>query len=419
MELYLKNVGKIRETTIAIDGITVIAGENNTGKSTVSRAVFSMLNSFNNVDERIKKEMERSIQRALSPIYRGHSSSLRKAVYEIAEHMDEYKESPELIREYIAESVKGSIILQKNTIDRAVVRVSDCLNVSKEEFFSVSIEKNLNAEFSGQVQNIYAKKPSEIELRLEDKAISVSIQDGHIVQNSDLIELGAGVIYLDSPMILDKASLYYLFYSNYGGVDHQEHLRSCLFPDEKRSTLVEEIVASKKLGRIYDMISQVCGGEFIKIDGEFGYREKKDGEILNAGNLSAGSKTFVILKTLLLNGFIESGTVIILDEPEIHLHPEWQLLLAEIIVLLHKEFGLYVLLNTHSHYFLDAIEVYSKKHGVSDVCRYYLSSMDGEFAAIENVTGNTEKIYKKLARPLQQLENERYRNEDRGSPDLF
>ena len=115
---------------------------------------------------------------------------------------------------------------------------------------------------------------------------------------------------------------------------------------------------------------------------------------------------------VLLNGFIESGTVLLLDEPEIHLHSEWQLLLAEIIVLLHKEFDLYVLLNTHSHYFLDAIEVYSQKHGVSDACQYYLSSMDGEFAVMENVTGNTEKIYQKLARPLQRLENERYHNEN-------
>ena len=35
MRLYLKNVGKVSEADIKLDGITVIAGENNTGKSTV------------------------------------------------------------------------------------------------------------------------------------------------------------------------------------------------------------------------------------------------------------------------------------------------------------------------------------------------------------------------------------------------
>ena len=409
MELYLKNVGKIRETTIALDGITVIAGENNTGKSTVSRAIFSVLNSYSNVDERIKEEMENSLRRALSPVFRTRPPAyLGKVIRELTEHMDEYKESLELIREYITGTIKGPPNLQEN-IDRVVKRVSDCLNVSREEIFRASLEKNLSAEFNGQIQNIYVREISKIELRLKDKMISLSIQDGHI-GNCDLLELGTSTIYLDSPMILDEGRVFWLFTDH--GIDHKEYLRNCLFSEDKRSTLVEEIVVSKKLSRIYEMISKVCSGDFIKKDGEFGYREKADGEIINASNLSAGLKTFVILKTLLLNGFIGPGSTILLDEPEIHLHPEWQLLLAEIIVLLHKEFDLYVLLNTHSHYFLDAIEVYSKKHGVSNACQYYLSSIDGEFAVIENVTGNTEKIYKKLASPLQQLENERYHNED-------
>ena len=89
MELYLKNVGKIQETTIALDGITVIAGVNNTGKSTVSRAMFFVLNSFSNVDERIKDEMESSLQRALLPVFRARPSTfLFNAVHEIMEHID-------------------------------------------------------------------------------------------------------------------------------------------------------------------------------------------------------------------------------------------------------------------------------------------------------------------------------------------
>ena len=35
MRLTLKNIGKIENADVKIDGITIIAGENNTGKSTV------------------------------------------------------------------------------------------------------------------------------------------------------------------------------------------------------------------------------------------------------------------------------------------------------------------------------------------------------------------------------------------------
>ena len=35
MKLVLKNVGKVQNAAVEINGITVIAGENDTGKSTV------------------------------------------------------------------------------------------------------------------------------------------------------------------------------------------------------------------------------------------------------------------------------------------------------------------------------------------------------------------------------------------------
>ena len=42
MKLVLKNIGKVQNATVEINGITVIAGENDTGKSTVGKALFSV-----------------------------------------------------------------------------------------------------------------------------------------------------------------------------------------------------------------------------------------------------------------------------------------------------------------------------------------------------------------------------------------
>ena len=44
MKIYLKNIGKVKEANIEIRGITVIGGENNTGKSTVGKALYSAFN---------------------------------------------------------------------------------------------------------------------------------------------------------------------------------------------------------------------------------------------------------------------------------------------------------------------------------------------------------------------------------------
>ena len=88
------------------------------------------------------------------------------------------------------------------------------------------------------------------------------------------------------------------------------------------------------------------------------------------------------------------------------------MLFAEIIVLLNREFGVNILLNTHSPYFLRAIQVYSAKYERSDVCKYYLSEI-GEMgkAYFTDVTDNVEKIFAKLSIPLQKLEDERWKSD--------
>lgn len=89
-----------------------------------------------------------------------------------------------------------------------------------------------------------------------------------------------------------------------------------------------------------------------------------------------------------------------------HLHPAWQLSLAEIIVLLQKTFDLHVLLTTHSPYFLRAMQVYSAKYSISSRCRYYQTERKGKWCELHDVTSNTELIFEKLVEPFEQLKAE-------------
>ena len=104
----------------------------------------------------------------------------------------------------------------------------------------------------------------------------------------------------------------------------------------------------------------------------------------------------------------EADDLILIENPEVHLHPEWQLVLAEIIVLLQKQLNINFLINTHSPYFLRAIEVYTTKHNINSKTKYYLAENVGQTAIFNDVTNDTSKIYKILAAPLQVIENERY-----------
>lgn len=61
MLIQIKNIGKAQEATIKIDGITVIAGKNNTGKTTIGRMLFAIVNGFCDVDLSLRHARERSI----------------------------------------------------------------------------------------------------------------------------------------------------------------------------------------------------------------------------------------------------------------------------------------------------------------------------------------------------------------------
>ena len=70
MELTLRNIGKIDEASITINGITIIAGENNTGKSTVGKALYCIFNAFHNIDDKINDERTSLIYRAINTPFR-------------------------------------------------------------------------------------------------------------------------------------------------------------------------------------------------------------------------------------------------------------------------------------------------------------------------------------------------------------
>lgn len=428
MKLTLKNIGKIGTASVEINGITVIAGENNTGKSTVSRALFAVFNSFYNVQSQIKSERVDSIENLLDRMYINTNARIARIARlantnEIAKtivlHIDDYRQNElsdlqDNIVELLSQYDDGKIeISDEAAITDTVSRIKDVLNVSDTDFLKSALERKLDAEFNEQVCNIFSGDDGEIQLQIKDNIIKVSVEnEGSVdIQNPSNISLHTEVVYIDDPFVLDDPRIPYRNIPR-SSWDHRYHLRTKLFWPNSESNVFDEIIVKDKLNNIYNKLSSVCSGDIVRNKRTaMGYQRKGSDKVLNVRNLSTGLKTFVILKILLTSGVIEPNGAIILDEPEIHLHPEWQLLFAEIIVLIQKEFGVHVLLNTHSPYFLRAIQVYSAKHGSADTCKYYLSEVNDDRATITDVTENIEKIYAKLSRPLQRLEDERWQDD--------
>lgn len=410
MQLKIQNIGKIKDADITIDGITVIAGENNTGKSTVGKVLFSIFNSFYNIDEQVRQYRYDTVEHIIDMQFFDKGRMSGPDSREFAKHIVDAvpHNATDSLQVFEGASDDGHIPpLEVETLDR----IKEVLRVSNDDIFKAVLSKKLAVEFQGQVNNIFTDEPGTVSLMIKGKWLNVEIREEKVTGIDDKISLKTESIYIDDPFVIDSISTRYSFISS-SLSNHQQHLKLKISRKSKDENVISEILTENKLSSIFKQLNQVCAGEFVqKGRGGFGYRQNESEKILDIKNLSTGLKAFAILKILLMNGTIGYNGALILDEPEIHLHPEWQLIFAELIVLMQKEFNLHILLNTHSPYFLNAIEVYSAKHGISDKCKYYLAENQESTASIRDVSQCIEEIYAKLARPLQTLENLRWQDD--------
>ena len=117
-------------------------------------------------------------------------------------------------------------------------------------------------------------------------------------------------------------------------------------------------------------------------------------------NTAYGIKSFAILQLLNKNKFFNHKTLLVLDEPEIHLHPKWQLKMAEVIVQLCKS-GIKVLVNSHSPYMIEALQRYAKKSLPQSSINFYIAE-NNTIAKIDNSNEATlQKVFQTLSEPFE------------------
>ena len=408
MRLILENIGIIGMADVEINGLTLIAGNNDSGKSTIGKTAYALTKSFEDFEKNYEKEKSMKMNRYSRDFY----IYLRKNI-ELSKHPNLFSFMDKL-RDYIGirihdkkifETIENIVKLlndldidqdaKKNIIKR-YNRINSLVqeNDSRESKIIKSIRKIFISEFSSQITNVFENEGKIEVYDGENKIINLMVKDNEIVMEKtnvvDEIFPFDSSVFIETPFTLTYKEG--LTFSNLYHVD--DLLHKLMKPDlnNDKTTL---------------NISEIVGGEicFDEETDQFLFKKNVGDKKLQfqISNSASGIKSLGMLQILEKTGEFNENLLLVIDEPEVHLHPDWQVEYAKILIRL-VENGVKVLVTSHSPYLIEAINKYSKKSKIKQDVKFYLSELGntGKVLIVDK-TNDKDEIFDKLSKPFERL----------------
>lgn len=425
--LKIKALGGIQNATIQIRPFTLITGLNSSGKSFVTKSLYSVLNVLTKdsipqllnelldeffifsylfeLDDDEQKQFLQDIDFLKGVFADGHLSEnfnkidLKKKLNAVKERInklikkinsgtsrsrlgriDSFYFSLEKVSQLIEQPEKTELELIENRLREAF-----CQN-----FQSSALDKLINRESNAQkaqlkFESITEKLLCNIDIR-NNNSVAYDIKNDFIEQCQSYSQM----IYLESPAHLKLAK--FLWTSGFMRAKNEligvpSYVYDLLGLIRKKILRKTKPVLSKK--ELSSFLSAINGKLNITETLDIVYQDNND----NLFSLEQTAMGIVNLGTILLlleNGVITQGSFLIVDEPETNLHPEWQALVVQLLYLLSQK-GINVVIATHSNTIIRNIQNLIEKSEQSNNEYWGINHLEnGRSLLLEK--GNKEKI---------------------------
>lgn len=425
MRLLVKNIGLISSGNVEVNGLTVIAGANDSGKSTIGKALFSIVKSDNLSKTVLIGDKTTQLSKYMRSLYdrvgiqRLTNGILSKALPITVEDCVRLLLSLEdavSLDAFFNSVIEGIDTLGITPREKALCVLDlknareACSDKPRQSEFKSRFAYMMETEFNNRLTTI-GEEASQMLFYMDEKTkptISVNVADNKFIEANLTYGDGdtlADVTYVESPLymhmlrtIVGSSHLYgsknmvkYEYYLPAHILDLAEKINTAGF----ESTSVEMF-----------KVDETMQGRFI-------FDQNTNMLVFNRGkynfpvvNVASGLKSFGIIQLLLQNGSLAPNKLLVWDEPENHLHPEWQINFAEMLIQMSAS-GFPILITTHSPYFLQAIRFYSARYKMEEFVKYYhtVDSGPNKHKLLEDVTTNLNDVFISLAEPLNSVMN--------------
>ena len=394
IKISVKDFRAIHSANIDLNGITVIAGVNGSGKSTLSRLLYTIFNKVKTLDDlywsAFRLEFQ-SIEEVCQQIY----DTLKPSDFGLI--------------------IGGEVKDERENIQKCVSLLADSFSQDEKTKRLVSIIKyNLGIDIKDKEDlNLILDKFDEAVAKYEDKK-----------KNRPFKELGNEIAseFIDKN-IVEKVSISEYGYTFFGpGVESVPLLHSvkfCTYIDTPKKLEVPfsysewDYINSQKDATHNQEISKYLSDNILKGDASYSEQSKtliyqrNDGQTFDLSQSATGVQAFAFLQLLLKKGFINDRSLIIIDEPEAHLHPQWIVEYAKVLVELNKKTKARFFIATHSTDMVSALRYISEKEDTLDNLSYYRAvptDADAYTYDYQNMGTDIEPIFESFNKSYELIE---------------
>ncbi len=360
----LKNIGILKQAEFSLGDLTLICGENNTGKTYTAYTLYGFLESwrkFINVpidDAQIRTlQSDGALKIELTPYVEKANQMLAEACKNYCEQLDAVFAAPEGTFQHSEFHIELSTISERDQGFRTEIEID------QEPFFTASKESGsrvlifalaVDRKKQTKINPIFVKDalrftissaifsnslPRPFISSVERTGAAIFSKELNFSRNRLLDEIGRSDQKIDPLDLLSKS------YKNYPvPVEDNVDFTRQISDIAKRKSFI-----AKEHPEVLDDFTDIVGGTYVITQSDLLYYLPKGTRLRLTMDQSSSSVRSLLDLNFYLYCEAREGDLLMVDEPELSLHPENQRRIARLFARL-ANLGVKVFITTHSDY---------------------------------------------------------------------